>query len=153
MTYTRPHWPEYQHPTAVQWRWWFLQQTPEDQVKLAQAALDAHEAQYRCFIGNHDNQLKDLDRTYATLWRYRMAWLSARRRGIFRMKARMERIENFMTLPVGGVGWIDRHSLNLTPPFYGIGVGAIIRTHGRDWKILDLDDDRLKLMLLRINGR
>jgi hypothetical protein len=97
MTYTKPPWPEYAEPTAREWAPWFLEQTPEDQVKLAQAVLDAHSAQHACFIKHAG--VEEAVHTITEMLafstvaerKYRLAWLSARRRGVYRLKNLMEK--------------------------------------------------------------
>lgn len=74
-------------PTATQWREYFLSCTPQEQERLAEMVVHNAEDASLCVMQGHADLLDELrvahEQTQRVLdceERYRLAWLSARRR-------------------------------------------------------------------------
>lgn len=81
-------WPEMVKPTPEQWRDWFLANDAEQQTEIAERVLRDHDEATRCFLADHDhlldeiqNQQQAMARFLGERNRYRLAWISCRRRG------------------------------------------------------------------------
>jgi hypothetical protein len=73
-------WAEGEVPTAEQFTDWFLAQPRDEQLRVIERAIENGLQAMRCVEGNHHRLMHEVVLLRETQFRYRKAWLSARRR-------------------------------------------------------------------------
>lgn len=95
--YAARTWPEMCAPTPVQWLDWFLRLAMDDQLIAAEMICGTQERALRCLVMDHESlevQLRAAEEVRRHVRRradrYRRAWLSARRRGVWLLSRRIK---------------------------------------------------------------
>jgi hypothetical protein len=72
-------WPRNTMPTPAQWRDWFVACGPIAQAEIARLVLEASERSNACFLMNHEGAVREAAFLRRRVWRFQLAWRSARR--------------------------------------------------------------------------